>query len=111
MSYLAAGGFLILGLLLIRGQPVPWSALLTDRSKARWFVYGSVGVFFAQFFRYLALAYSPVSLVVPLTHTRPLFTVSFSYIFNRELESFSRSTLVGVGFSVLGALAIGLGTL
>lgn len=111
VSYVAAGIVLVVGLLFVRRGTRPWSFVREDRTKAKWFVFATVGVFFAQFFRYLALAYAPVSLVVPLTHTRPIFTVMFSYAFNRHLESFSPSTLIGIGISLVGALAIGIGSL
>lgn len=80
-----------------------------DRSGTTWFALASLTVFSAQFFRYLALGVAPVTLVVPLSQTRPLFTVIFSLLFNRHLESFAPPVLIGIAMSIAGALIIGSG--
>jgi drug/metabolite transporter (DMT)-like permease len=111
VSYVAAGLVLLVGLVFMRDRPSRVASVVREGAKSGWFVAATVGVFFAQFFRYLALAVAPVSLVVPLTHTRPVFTVMFSFLFNRHVESFSPSTLAGIVLAMAGAVAIGIGSI
>jgi drug/metabolite transporter (DMT)-like permease len=109
VSYLAAGAVMAVGMVVTRDWGKQWSALRAERRSSRWFVLAAVGVFFAQFFRYLALAVAPVTVVVPLSHTRPVFTVLFSWGFNRHLESFAPGTLAGIVLSMAGAVVVSYG--
>ena len=73
------------------------------------FLASGVAVFFAQLFRYLALAIAPVSLVTPLARLGIVFTPTLSYIFNRRLESFSPRVLTGIALSTLGVVLLAIG--
>lgn len=106
VSYVAASAVLV-ALLPFKHDR---AALLSlDRRSAGWFGLASLTVFSAQFFRYLALGVAPVTLVVPLSQTRPLFTVLFSFLFNRHLESFAPPVLIGIAMSIAGAFILGSG--
>lgn len=73
------------------------------------FLASGVAVFFAQLFRYLALAIAPVSLVTPLARLGIVFTPTLGFIFNRSLESFSPRVLTGIGLSTLGVVLLAIG--
>lgn len=109
ISYLVAGVVLVLGTILAGRWGKQVAAIRAERSSARWFVLASVGVFSAQLFRYLALGVAPVTVVVPLSHTRPVFTVFFSWIFNRHLENFAPATMAGIVLSMVGAVVVSFG--
>lgn len=103
VSYVAATGVLLLTFLLpgraatVRGM---------GRGAAVWFFLAGFTVFLAQFFRYLALAIAPVVVVTPLIQTSSVFTLVFSWLVNRRLETFGPRVVVGVVLSVLGAIAV-----
>lgn len=109
ISYVVAGAVLVLGTILAGRWGKQVAAIRAERRSAGWFVLASVGVFSAQLFRYLALGVAPVTVVVPLSHTRPVFTVVFSWIFNRHLESFAPATMVGIVISMVGAIVVSFG--
>jgi len=60
----------------------------------------------AQLLRYLALACGSVIVVTILIRTSPLWVLLFSFLFNREYESFSRWVLLGNSLLVAGTLLI-----
>lgn len=106
VAYVAAAGVLILALAIpgrirdLRGfslQVVPM------------FAASAVAVFLAQLFRFAALAIAPVSLVTPLTRLGVVFVPTLSFVFNRNLESFSPRVLTGIALSGLGAVLLALG--
>ena len=109
ISYVVAGVVLVAGTILAGRWGKQVAAIRAERRSARWFVLASVGVFSAQLFRYLALGVAPVTVVVPLSHTRPVFTVIFSWIFNRHLEDFAAATIAGIVLSMVGALVVSFG--
>ena len=106
VAYVAAASVLILALAIpgrirdLRGfslQVVPM------------FAASAVAVFLAQLFRFAALAIAPVSLVTPLTRLGVVFVPTLSFVFNRNLESFSPRVLTGIALSGLGAVLLALG--
>lgn len=60
----------------------------------------------AQLLRYLALGYTSVIIVSVLGRTLLLWVLFFSFIFNREYESFSRWVLVGSGLLTIGTILV-----
>lgn len=69
----------------------------------------SVGVTFtaaAQLFRYIALDFSPVSLVDPLANTRGLFVLLLSFYMTRDIEAFNWKVITGMITTVLGAVLL-----
>ena len=76
------------------------------RGAIKYFIYGGLAVFFAQMFRYVGLAIAPVSVMTPLQQTGSVWTVLFSFIFNRNTELFGPRIYAAILFSALGALAL-----
>ncbi|PZC48127.1 MAG: Permease of the drug/metabolite transporter (DMT) superfamily [Chloroflexi bacterium] len=103
ISYVAASMILILALVLpgryrsVRNMP---------RGAIKYFVIGGFSVFFAQMFRYVGLAIAPVSTITPLQQTGAVWTVLFSFIFNRQTELFGARIYAAIFFSAIGALAL-----
>ena len=103
ISYSTAG----IVLLLVFLTPGQLGGLRALGGQARtWFALGAVAILAAQMFRYLALSYAEVTIVVPLLRGGTVFSIIFSYIFNRRLESFDRRVLAGVAISLVGSLAL-----
>lgn len=102
VSYAAAA---IVVIVLI--VPLKFSSVMTtDRRALPWFVLSGVAVFFSQAFRYMALSIAPVIVVATLMRMAVVFRVIFSWFINRDYESFERHVLIGIGLSLLGALAL-----
>lgn len=81
-----------------------------ERSNAKWFAASGLFVFLAQVFRYMALAVAPVSVVVPVQRLSVVFRVIFSWLVNRDHEVIGLRVLIGIGLSLLGALALTVST-
>lgn len=60
----------------------------------------------AQMLRHLALAYTSVVVLSFMGQTRPLWVLLFSFVFNRQLESFSRWVLLGNALMIAGIILI-----
>ena len=60
----------------------------------------------AQLLRYIALDLSPVSLAVPLSSISSLFTLPFSFLINRKIESFNLKIIIGVVAVTIGVFFI-----
>ena len=103
VSYVAAAAVLLLSLAR-PGRAGDVKSM--GRGAAGWFLLAGGTVFLAQFFRYLALAVAPVVVVTPLTQTTSLFTLVFSWLMNRRLESFAPNVILGVILTFLGAIAV-----
>jgi uncharacterized membrane protein len=103
ISYAAAT--LFFGLFLVpRGRLA--HVLGVDRGSVRWFAISGVFVFFAQMFRYMALAIAPVTVVSPIQRTSGIFRVIFTTILNRDHEILNARLIVGILISLLGAVAL-----
>ncbi len=106
VAYIAAAGVLILALAIpgrirdLRGFSL---------SVVPMFSASAVAVFLAQLFRFAALAIAPVSLVTPLARLGVVFVPTLSFIFNRNLESFSLRVLTGIALSGIGAVLLAIG--
>ena len=81
----------------------------TSKPTFLWFSASTITVFLAQLFRFVALSMSPVTIVATLQRTHVLFVLLFSFLINRQLESFSPKILAGILLSVTGAILLGLG--
>ena len=80
-----------------------------DMKVLPFFLVSTVSVFFAQIFRFAALAIAPVTVVAPLSRLSVIFTPLFGFFVNRHLENFSPRVLIGIGISALGAILLALG--
>ena len=106
VAYIAAASVLILAL-AIPGRINDLRDF--DLKVVPMFSASAVAVFLAQLFRFAALAIAPVSLVTPLTRLGVVFVPTLSFVFNRNLESFSLRVLTGIALSGLGAVLLALG--
>ncbi|MCY4624459.1 MAG: EamA family transporter [Chloroflexi bacterium] len=106
IAYIAAAGLLI-ATLAIPGQLKNMRGF--DLKVVPMFSASAVAVFLAQLFRFAALAIAPVSLVTPLTRLGVVFVPTLSFVFNRNLESFSLRVLIGIALSGLGAVLLAIG--
>ena len=79
-----------------------------DRRNVIWFVWVGVTVCTSQIFMYLAMSIAPVTVVQPLMRFSNVFGTLFSWIFNREHETFDPRVLAAIGISIVGALALSL---
>ncbi|HSM42656.1 MAG TPA: EamA family transporter [Afifellaceae bacterium] len=103
VSYLAATaavGFLVIA----AGGRRSVAAL--DRSAVGWFLLSALFVAVSQMFRYLALAFAPLSVVVPIQRLSVVFRLLFNGLINREHEVFDRWIVVSILFAVVGAIAL-----
>ncbi len=103
VSYLA-GAVIILFLLMLPANRAEMARL--DGKTARWFAFSGAAVFVSQVFRYMALVLAPVSVVTAIQRTSVAFRAILGWALNREHEVIDARTLVGVGLSMLGALAL-----
>ena len=88
-----------LGLLI----PRPATGVLTlDKSTHGCFLFGAFNSFFANVFRFTALAL--VSIVIPLMQSATVFTVGFNWLLSRQRESFGAWVLTGITVSMYGAV-------
>ncbi|MEE8284661.1 MAG: EamA family transporter, partial [Alphaproteobacteria bacterium] len=105
ISYVSATMAVAL-ILLLPGRAA--HILGVDRGAAKWFTISGVFVFFAQMFRYLALAIAPVTVVAPIQRLSLVFRVGLSTVLNPEHEVFDARVVIGVVVSLLGMLALTL---
>jgi len=75
-------------------------------STIRLFLSAGVFAFLAQMFRFMALAIAPVAVVTPLQRTAAMFTLVLSYAVNRHLELINLRVVLGIVFSVSGAVLL-----
>jgi uncharacterized membrane protein len=64
----------------------------------------------SQIFRYGALAFAPVGLVVPIQRLSVIFRLLFNRLINRDYERFDSAIVIGILLSVLGVAALGVDT-
>ncbi len=60
----------------------------------------------AQLLRYVALSYSPVSVVEPLLGTSVLFTLLLSFVLIRKIEVFTWKVILGIVVTVVGTFLL-----
>jgi DME family drug/metabolite transporter len=60
----------------------------------------------AQIANFIALSRADVSVIIPLLNTTPLFTVLFSSIFLRGMETITPRILLGAALMVAGVVVI-----
>ncbi|MBI4333369.1 MAG: DMT family transporter [Chloroflexi bacterium] len=103
VSYLAAG--VVTLAFLVRPQQRRCLACLPRPALVSMLIGGS-SVTAAQVFRYVALAFTPVNVVAPLTSTNNLFVPFLSWVVNRKMEVFSAKVLVGAAAMITGVAII-----
>ncbi len=105
ISYAAAA--VVIGLVLL--LPGKWAHVRSmDRTVSPWFLRAGVAVFLSQMFRYMALSMAPITVVSPIMRLSLIFRVIFAWIINRDYETFEPRVLLGIGVSLMGAIALGI---
>lgn len=104
ISYLAAG-IVLLVLVSPRLHELAHLRFL-DRSTQFWFSLSALTIFTAQMFRYLTLSYLPVVIQTPLEQTNGVFNILFSWLLNRDSETFAVRILVGISLSIVGSVVL-----
>ncbi len=56
--------------------------------------------------RYIALSLGPASVVAPIFATYPIFALLLAFVFNRNLEIFSRYVVIGTVITLAGSLLV-----
>jgi uncharacterized membrane protein len=79
------------------------------RASIPWFLVTALATFGSQFFRYLALAIAPVTVVQPIQSLSLIFRSIFGYFISREYERLDRGVYYGLALAFLGALVLGIG--
>ena len=69
-------------------------------------VIGGIFAAIGQLFRYLALSYSPVSVVIPLISISVLFVFLLSFLLNRRIEVFTWRVFTGMVAIVVGSFLL-----
>lgn len=103
VSYAAATLVVILWI-ITAGKSDEVSGL--DRDARGWFLVSALFVALSQFFRYIALAVAPVTVVVPIQRLSVVFRLIFNAILNRQYEVFDRWIVISILLSVAGAVAL-----
>lgn len=103
VSYVAA--FILIACLLFRRGQLEQLTQLPRQSLIPLAITG-VSVSVAQLLRYIALSYSPVSVVQPLISTSILFILLFSFLLNRNVEVFTWKVITGIVATALGAFIL-----
>ncbi len=102
-AYSAAAALLLVSVLL----PGRRGLLATMRpATIRLFLGAGFSVFLAQMFRFIALSLAPVAVVTTLGRAGSVFTLGLSWLLNRDLEQITARVVIGVGFSVSGAVLL-----
>ncbi len=92
VSYVAASA---VGLGILSSRSKRHSFLSMDKGGVMWFSLGGFFVGMAQLFRYQALSLIPMSRVGPLIAISPLLVIIFSFVVNRDLETFKAKIIMG----------------
>jgi drug/metabolite transporter (DMT)-like permease len=103
VTYITASTVLALSL-LIPGQFS--GAMKLGNTARKWFLISSLNSFVGNLFRYTALGIAPVTIVVPLMQTNPVFTLGFNFVINRNTESFHPFVIAGMLISIAGAILL-----
>ena len=102
-AYSAAAAVLILSLLLPSRRGL--IAALNVETMRAYFAAGFF-VFLAQMLNFIALTLASVAVVATFIRFSNVFTLVISWIYNRRLEMITGRVVLGVLFSVAGALVM-----
>ena len=100
----ASASFIVASLLLRKEQRGMLNQL--HRSSLIPFVISGVFNSVANLFRFTALGYSPVSLVVPIMSTDVILIFILSFFLNRNLEVFTRKLITGMVIAIAGVILL-----
>jgi drug/metabolite transporter (DMT)-like permease len=80
--------------------------LKMDRGGFRFFLCAALIATLAQVANFIALARGELSVIIPLLNTTPLFTVFFSALFLRAVETINARIVLGAALMVAGVVLI-----
>ena len=103
VSFSAATAFLSLSLVNRKRRTA--FTHITPAAAALFFIAGLLSCS-ANLTRFVALGLAPASVVAPLVSITPVFQLIFSFLFNRQLEIFSRSVIMGTVTVVIGTILL-----
>jgi drug/metabolite transporter (DMT)-like permease len=84
--------------------------ILSGNSKSlKAAVWSGLSTSVAQLLRYLSLGYATVIMASLMLRTTPVWVLLLAFIFNREIESFSRWVLLGNALLIVGTILIIIG--
>jgi drug/metabolite transporter (DMT)-like permease len=102
-AYTAAAALLIASLVLPSRRGLV--AALNVQTMRAFFAAGFF-VFLAQMLNFIALTLASVAVVATLLRFSNVFTLMISWVYNRRLEMITPRTVLGVSFSVTGAIVM-----
>jgi len=94
---------LLLGFLLFTGRT---QQLKMERDGFRFFFCAALIATLAQVANFIALGRGEISVIIPLLNTTPLFTVFFSALFLRAVETINTRIVLGATLMVGGVVLI-----
>jgi drug/metabolite transporter, DME family len=80
--------------------------LRMGRESFLFFFIAALVALLAQISNFIALSRADVSVIIPLLNTTPLFTVLFSSLFLRGMETITLRTILGAALMVAGVITI-----
>ncbi|HJX10585.1 MAG TPA: EamA family transporter, partial [Candidatus Binatia bacterium] len=80
--------------------------LRMERSGFRFFLGAALIATLAQVANFTALGHGQLSVIIPLLNTTPLFTVFFSALFLRKIETINLRIVLGAALMVAGVVMI-----
>lgn len=95
--------FLLLGFVYASGRA---QQLHMNRSSFKFFLGAALVATTAQIFNFIALGRGQMSVIIPLLNTTPLFTVFFSALFLRKIETVNLRIILGAALMVAGVVCI-----
>ena len=95
--------FLLLGFVYASGRA---QQLRMNRSSFKFFLGAALVATTAQIFNFIALGRGQMSVIIPLLNTTPLFTVFFSALFLRKIETVNLRIMFGAALMVAGVVCI-----
>ncbi|MGE5306003.1 MAG: EamA family transporter [Alphaproteobacteria bacterium] len=89
-------------------SPASADKLAWDRRALIPFLVSGTGETLAVLFLLLAYANGPVVIVAPISSTVPIWTMMLAAVFLRDVEHFTRASILGAVLVVIGVIAISL---
>jgi uncharacterized membrane protein len=80
--------------------------LRMERSSLKFFLAAALVAVTAQILNFIALGRGQLSVIIPLLNTTPLFTVFFSLLFLRGIETVNSRIILGASLMVAGVVLI-----
>jgi uncharacterized membrane protein len=94
---------LLLGFIFATGRA---AELRMERSSLKFFLAAALVAVTAQILNFIALGRGQLSVIIPLLNTTPLFTVFFSLLFLRGIETVNSRIILGASLMVAGVVLI-----